>query len=97
METKEKIQESATKIVFIIMAISMVALTWVGKVDAKDFVMLASMAFAFYFTKSGVKTGNYSQSSQVINSDAKPVERGGVVYDDGFTAGEDIEIQQIKQ
>ena len=41
---------SASKIVFILMAASTVALTFAGKVDPKDFMLLASMAFSFYFT-----------------------------------------------
>lgn len=53
----EKIYTSASKIVFIIMAIALVALTWQEKVDAKDFVVLASMAFTYYFTRDkGEKT-----------------------------------------
>ncbi len=45
------ILSSASKIVFILMAIALVALTFTGKVDAKDFVMLAGMAFTYYFTR----------------------------------------------
>lgn len=51
---------SASKIVFILMAISVVALTWVGKVDAKDFIVLASMAFSFYFANKGEVNQNYA-------------------------------------
>lgn len=47
----QKIVSSASKIVFILMALSMVVLTFVGKVEPKDFVMLASMAFTYYFSK----------------------------------------------
>jgi len=43
------ILNSAAKIVFILMAVAVVVLTFVGKVDPKDFMVLASMAFAFYF------------------------------------------------
>lgn len=38
-------------VVFLIMAVSVVALTFLGKVDAKDFVALASMAFVAYFSR----------------------------------------------
>lgn len=31
------------------MAVAVIALTWVGKVDPKDFMVLAAMAFSFYF------------------------------------------------
>lgn len=44
---------SASKIVFILMALAVVALTWVGKVDPKDFMVLAAMAFSFYFANKG--------------------------------------------
>lgn len=33
------------------MAIATVALTFIGIVDAKDFIMLVGMAFTYYFTK----------------------------------------------
>lgn len=45
--------KSASKIVFILMAIAVVVLTFIGVVDPKDFMMLASMAFAFYFANKG--------------------------------------------
>ncbi len=48
-----EILKSASKIVFILMAVSVVLLTWAGRVDPKDFMMLASMAFAFYFSNKG--------------------------------------------
>lgn len=44
--------QSASKIVFVLMAASLVVLTFVGKVDPKDFVVLASSAFTYYFSKS---------------------------------------------
>ncbi len=48
-----KILESASKIVFILMAIGVVGLTYLGTVDPKDFLMLAGMAFTFYFSNKG--------------------------------------------
>lgn len=47
------ILNSASKIVFILMAVAVIGLTFLGKVDAKDFIMLASMAFSFYFASKG--------------------------------------------
>jgi hypothetical protein len=47
------ILESASKIVFILMALAIIGLTAMNKVDAKDFMMLASMAFTFYFSNKG--------------------------------------------
>jgi hypothetical protein len=47
-----KIFSSASKIVFVLMALAVIGLSIVKIVEAKDFIMLASMAFTFYFTKS---------------------------------------------
>lgn len=47
------ILKSASKIVFILMAIAVVTLTALDKVDPKDFMMLAGMAFSFYFANKG--------------------------------------------
>ncbi len=47
-----KVLQSASRIVFVLMAIALVGLTAWGKVDAKDFVTLCSMAFTYYFTKN---------------------------------------------
>lgn len=43
------ILSSASKIVFIAMALALIAGLFVGKIDPKDFIVLCSMAFAFYF------------------------------------------------
>ena len=43
------ILNSAAKIVFILMAVAVVVGMFLGKIEAKDFMVLASMAFAFYF------------------------------------------------
>jgi hypothetical protein len=48
-----KIYTSASKIVFILMALAVVVGMFYGKVDAKDFMILASMAFSFYFANKG--------------------------------------------
>ena len=45
------ILHSASRIVFILMAAAVVILTFIGTVDPKDFMMLAGMAFSFYFAK----------------------------------------------
>lgn len=55
------ILSSAAKIVFILMAVAVVVGMFMGRIDPKDFMVLASMAFAFYFvspsdpTAGGVK------------------------------------------
>ena len=48
-----KIYTSASKIVFILMAVAVIVGLFYGKVDAKDFMVLASMAFSFYFANKG--------------------------------------------
>ncbi|MCX6788436.1 MAG: hypothetical protein NTZ36_00955 [Candidatus Jorgensenbacteria bacterium] len=48
-----QIYQSASKIVFILMAVATIAGMLIGKIDAKDFLTLASMAFAFYFANKG--------------------------------------------
>lgn len=52
--------KSASKIVFILMAVAVVILTFIGIVDPKDFMMLASMAFAFYFSNKGETSNDYA-------------------------------------
>ena len=49
----KSIYSSASKIVFILMAGATIAGMFCGKVDAKDFIILASMAFSFYFANKG--------------------------------------------
>lgn len=52
------ILKSASRIVFVLMAIAVVILTALGKIDPKDFIALASMAFAFYFTRDRGEISN---------------------------------------
>ena len=40
---------SASKLVFMLMAAASVAALFMGKIEAKDFMLLTSMAFSFYF------------------------------------------------
>jgi hypothetical protein len=54
------ILESASKIVFILMAVGVLGLTYLGKVDSKDFIMLAGMAFTFYFSSKGDPSQPYA-------------------------------------
>lgn len=55
----ENIYQSASKIVFILMALAVVILTFIGVVEAKDFITLATMAFTFYFANKGNQDNNY--------------------------------------
>jgi hypothetical protein len=47
---------SASKLVFLLMAVATVAGMFIGKIEPKDFMMLASMAFSFYFAQKGDST-----------------------------------------
>ncbi len=51
------ILKSASKMVFILMAIATVVLTFLGRLDGKDFMILSSMAFSFYFANKGETAG----------------------------------------
>lgn len=55
-----KILESASKIVFIMMAAAVIVLTFVGIVDPKDFILLSGMAFSFYFANKGEVSQPYA-------------------------------------
>lgn len=48
-----QILESASKIVFITMTVAVVAGFFLKILDPKDFMVLASMAFTFYFANKG--------------------------------------------
>lgn len=53
------ILESASKIVFISLALALVGLTAFGIVEPKDFITLCSMAFTFYFANKGNQENNF--------------------------------------
>jgi hypothetical protein len=48
-----RILESASKLVFLALTVTACALTFLGKLDPKDFMVLASMAYGFYFSNKG--------------------------------------------
>lgn len=43
--------QSASKIVFVLITVGIIALTFAGKLDPKDFMILASMSYSYYFTQ----------------------------------------------
>lgn len=47
------ILKSASKTVFVLMALATVAALFVGKVSGEQFLILAGMAFSFYFSNKG--------------------------------------------
>lgn len=46
------ILKSASKLVFVLMAIAVIVLTFLKIVEAKDFMILAVSAFSYYFTRA---------------------------------------------
>lgn len=54
-----QILESASKLVFIIMTVAVVAGLFTKILDPKDFMVLASMAFTFYFANKGSVENDY--------------------------------------
>ncbi len=52
--------KSASKIVFILMCLATIAGLFLDKIDPKDFMVLASMAFTFYFTNKGDNNQPYA-------------------------------------
>lgn len=49
----KNILTSASKLVFVLMALATIIGMLIGKIDAKDFLTLVSMAFTFYFANKG--------------------------------------------
>ncbi len=45
-----KILKSASKVVFLVLALTACAWFFFDKLESKDFMVLASMAFGFYFS-----------------------------------------------
>lgn len=56
-----KLFTSASRVVFILMASATVVLTFIGTVEAKDFIALTGMAFVHFFNKS--KSENTQEST----------------------------------
>ncbi len=48
-----EVLKSASKIVFVLMALGTLIFTATGKLSGEQFLVLASMAFSFYFSNKG--------------------------------------------
>jgi len=48
-----EVLKSASKIVFILMALATVGALFIGKITGDQFLLLAGMAFSFYFSNKG--------------------------------------------
>jgi len=55
-----EILKSASKLVFVLMAIAVIIGLFLGKIEAKDFMVLAAMSFSFYFSNKGESTLPYA-------------------------------------
>ena len=54
-----KILESASKIVFLMITIAVILLTFIRIIEAKDFLGIALMVFTYYFANKGDNSNNY--------------------------------------
>lgn len=54
------ILKSASKLVFVLMAVALVVLTFFKIVEAKDFMAACLMAFTFYFANKGETDKKYA-------------------------------------
>lgn len=54
----KNILTSASKIAFLLMAVAACAGFFLGLLESKDFMVLAGMAFSFYFSNKGETSGN---------------------------------------
>ena len=52
--------KSASKLVFVLMAIAACAGFFLGKLESQDFMVLAGMAFGFYFSFKGDSSQPYA-------------------------------------
>lgn len=52
--------KSASKLVFLVLTISACAGFFLGKLESQDFMVLASMAFGFYFSFKGDNSEPYA-------------------------------------
>lgn len=59
LDILKQIFASATKLVFVIIAIALVAFTAMGIIEGKDFMFIAGMVFTAYYSKN--KTGSQNE------------------------------------
>lgn len=51
-----EILKSASKVVFVLMALATIGSLFLGKISGDQFLLLAGMAFSFYFSNKGDTT-----------------------------------------
>ncbi len=59
-EILKSLMSSASKLVFLLLALTACIGFFVGKLESKDFMVLAMSAFAFYFSSKGDPTLPYA-------------------------------------
>lgn len=65
---------SATKIVFILVALALIFLTIMGKVEAKDFMVLATMVFSAYYSNNRTSANNEKQEKSDSDQGLSPIQ-----------------------
>ena len=54
-----RLLESASKVVFVMMALGVHAALFTGKISGEQYMVLAGMAFTFYFANKGSQNDNF--------------------------------------
>lgn len=67
-----KILTSASKLVFLLLAITACIAFFFGKLESKDFMLLAVSAFTFYFSNKG-ETPTNTTTTTTATTDTKSV------------------------
>lgn len=65
----QHILNSASKTVFVLITLAVIGLTAFGIMEAKDFVVLASMTFSYYFTRKDIPANTNTTTTNTTNSD----------------------------
>lgn len=65
---------SATKIVFILVALALIFLTIMGKIEAKDFMVLATMVFSAYYSNNRTSANNEKQEKSDSDQSLSPIQ-----------------------
>lgn len=60
LDATQNILGSASKLVFLMLALSACIGFFIGILESKDFMLLAGMAFAFYFANKGDANQNFA-------------------------------------
>jgi len=65
----QHILNSASKTVFVLITLAVIGLTAFQIMDAKDFVVLASMTFSYYFTRKDLPADTRTTTTSTSSSD----------------------------